>query len=97
MVSGGTQANVRKEGVNRDSTPNRVQSQSNTSQKSRKGFKIISSGTALVAHWLRIRLQGFPGGAVVKNPPANEGTRVRALVWEDPTCRTATKPMRHNY
>ena len=26
-----------------------------------------------------------------------QGTRVRALVWEDPTCRGATKPMRHNY
>ena len=26
-----------------------------------------------------------------------QGTRVRALVREDPTCRGATKPMRHNY
>ena len=26
-----------------------------------------------------------------------QGTRVRALVWEDPTCRGATKPVRHNY
>ena len=26
-----------------------------------------------------------------------QGTRVRALVREDPTCRRATKPMRHNY
>ena len=24
-------------------------------------------------------------------------TRVWALAWEDPTCRGATKPMRHNY
>ena len=24
-------------------------------------------------------------------------TRVRALVWEDPTCHRATKPIRHNY
>ena len=24
-------------------------------------------------------------------------TRVRALVWEDPTCRGATRPMSHNY
>ena len=23
--------------------------------------------------------------------------QVRALVWEDPTCRGATKPVRHNY
>ena len=26
-----------------------------------------------------------------------QGTRVQALVWEDPTCRGATKPVRHNY
>ena len=26
-----------------------------------------------------------------------QGTRVRALVWEDPACHGATKPMRHNY
>ena len=40
----------------------------------------------------------FPGGAVVKNPPANaRRTRVRALVQEDPTCHGATKPMCHNY
>ena len=48
----------------------------------------------------------FPGGPVVKNPPATlwlriclpmQGTRVRALVREDPTCRGATKPVSHNY
>ena len=26
-----------------------------------------------------------------------QGTQVQALVQEDPTCRGATKPMRHNY
>ena len=26
-----------------------------------------------------------------------QGTRVQALVREDPTCRGATKPVRHNY
>ena len=26
-----------------------------------------------------------------------QGTGVRALVQEDPTCRRTTKPMRHNY
>ena len=30
-------------------------------------------GTSLVAQWLRICLPGFPGGAVVKNLPANAG------------------------
>ena len=39
---------------------------------------------SLVAQWLRIRLP-------------MQGTRVRALVREDPTCRRATKLVRHNY
>ena len=38
----------------------------------------------------KIDNQGFPGGAVVKNPPANGGAWVQALVQEDPTCRGAT-------
>ena len=41
-------------------------------------------GASLVVQWLRIRL------------PMQE-PRVRALVWEDPTCRGATKPLSHNY
>ena len=42
------------------------------------------TGTSLVAQWLRIRLP-------------MQGTWVRSLVWEDPTCHGATKPMHHNY
>ena len=30
-------------------------------------------GASLVAQWLRIRLPNFPGGAAVKNLPANAG------------------------
>ena len=41
--------------------------------------------------------EGFPGGAVVENLPANAGDRVHALVWEHPTCRRATRPVSHNY
>ena len=41
-------------------------------------------GASLVAQWLRICLQ-------------MQGTRVRALVWEDPTCRGATRSVSHNY
>ncbi|KAJ8790595.1 hypothetical protein J1605_004568 [Eschrichtius robustus] len=41
-------------------------------------------GTCLVVQWLRIRLP-------------MQGTQVRALVRGDPTCRGATKPVRHNY
>ena len=40
-------------------------------------------GASLVAQWLRIRLP-------------MQGTRVRALVWEDPTCRGAARPVSHN-
>ena len=48
------------------------------------GFLRIMLGTSLVAQWLRIRLP-------------MQGIRVGPLVREDPTCRGATKPMRHNY
>ena len=41
-------------------------------------------GASLVAQWLRVCLP-------------MKGTRVQALVWEDPTCRGATKPVSHNY
>ena len=41
-------------------------------------------GASPVSQWLRIRLP-------------MQGTRVRALVQEDPTCRGATKPVHHNY
>ena len=46
--------------------------------------KICVSGASLVAQWLRICL-------------LMQGTRVRALVWEDPTCRGAAGPVSHNY
>ena len=39
---------------------------------------------SLVAQWLGIHL-------------SMQRTRARALVWEDPTCRGETKPVRHNY
>ena len=46
--------------------------------------KNIILGASLVAQWLRICLP-------------MQGTRVRALVWEDPTYHGATKPVCHNY
>ena len=36
-------------------------------------IKLNIQGTSLVAQWLRIRLPGFPGGAVVESPPAGAG------------------------
>ena len=43
-----------------------------------------NAGTSLVAQWLRVCLP-------------MQGTQVRALVWEDPTCRRAARPVSHNY
>ena len=40
---------------------------------------------------------GFPGGPVVKNCLAAQGTLVQSLVWEDPGCHRATQPMGHKY
>ena len=39
----------------------------------------------------------FPGGAVVKNLPANAGDMGLILVQEDPTWRGTTKSVHHNY
>ncbi|KAJ8779987.1 hypothetical protein J1605_012023 [Eschrichtius robustus] len=50
----------------------------------KKYIKKKKNGASLVAQWLRIRLP-------------MQGTRVQALVQEDPTCCRATKPVRHNY
>ena len=47
-------------------------------------FKNIILGTSLVVQWLRICLP-------------MQGTWVRALVQEEPTCHGATKPVCHNY
>ena len=58
-------------------------------QEEKKGIKGEEDkkwklGASLVAQWLRVCL------------PV-QGTRVRALVWEDPTCHGATRPVSHNY
>ena len=47
-------------------------------------FKKNKAWASLVVQWLRVCL------------PV-QGTRVRALVWEDPTCRGAARPVSHNY
>ena len=44
---------------------------------------ISNPWASLVAQWLRICLP-------------MQGTRVRAPVWEDPTCRGAARPVSHN-
>ena len=47
-------------------------------------FTKIRGWASLVVQWSRVCL------------PV-QGTQVRALVWEDPTCRGAAEPVRHNY
>ena len=54
----------------------------NHSDNSQKN--ILKWGASLVAQWLRVCLP-------------MQGTRVQALVREDPTCRGAARPMSHNY
>ena len=46
-------------------------------------LKRKSQGTSLVAQWLRIHLP-------------MQGAQVPSLVWEDPACCRAAKPMCHN-
>ena len=55
-----------------------------TEQNKEKRMKRNEDRASLVAQWLRICLP-------------MQGTWVRALVWEDPTCRGATGPVSHNY
>ena len=40
--------------------------------------------------------QGFPGGSMVKNLPADAGDTVQSLIWENPTCYGATKTVGHS-
>ena len=47
-------------------------------------FLKVKEGASLVAQWLRIHMP-------------MQGTWVRALVQEDPTCCGAAKPVRHNH
>ena len=58
-----------------------------TSTEIKKHYAIFINNynwASLVAQWLRICLP-------------MQGTRVQALVWEDPTCRGAARPVSHNY
>ena len=48
------------------------------------GSQEMFTGASLVAQWIGVCL-------------TMQGTQVRSLVWEDPTCCGATKPVCHNY
>ena len=49
-----------------------------------RGARELDSWASVVAQWLRIHL-------------AMKGTWVQSLVWEDPTCREASRPVCHDY
>ena len=55
-----------------------------TKKKQRQWHQKILTWTSLVAQWLGVCLP-------------MQGTWVRSLVQEDPTCRGATEPVHHNY
>ena len=59
-------------------------------------MKYMSVGNNLLCNNI-LKIEGFPGGAVVKNPPANAGDTGSIPAQEDPTCSRATKPVHHNY
>ena len=43
---------------------------------------------------IAVLIRSFPGGSVVKNPPADAEDLVPSLVREDPTCHMGTEPVR---
>ena len=55
-----------------------------TSNEIETVIKNLPTWASLLAQWLRICLP-------------MQGTRVQALVWENPTCHGANGPMNHNY
>ena len=63
-------------------------------------YVISKSNCFLVSFWGFIKIQHIGASLVAQRLRIclpMQGTRVRALVWEDPTCRGATKPVCHNY
>ena len=64
--------------------PYRINPRRNTARHILIKLSEIKYRASLVVQWLRICLP-------------MQGTRVRALVWEGPTCHGATGPMSHNY
>ena len=83
-VGAGDRARAKRAGAPRESQLVSFQLWKETNNFELYTSKIIETGTSLVVQWLRICLP-------------MQGTRVRALVREDPTCRGATKPVSHNY
>ena len=62
------------------------------------GYGVAGTGSLQPLRTLRLQIkkekEGFPGGAVVKNPPANARDMGSSPGLE---YHGATKPVRHNY
>ncbi|KAJ8796507.1 hypothetical protein J1605_002104 [Eschrichtius robustus] len=56
---------------------------------------------ALVGGWTAVYVTDLAlkvtASGLRRKPTGPRETRVRALVWEDPTCRGGTRPVSHNY
>ena len=57
---------------------------------------LVSLLIALVFIWLKIYDRDFPGLQWLGIHLPMQGTQIWSLVWEDPTCRRAAKPVHHN-
>ena len=62
-----------------------------------KGLNNTTGIWSCLSAELEVHLVGFPGGTVVKNPPATTGDMGSSPGQEDPTCHGATKAVWHNY
>ena len=57
---------------------------------------VISESTQIMVPIENVA-KDFPGGLWLRIYLSIQESWVQSLVWEDPTCHRATKPMCHNY
>ena len=51
----------------------------------------------VLLHGYRVSKQDFPGGAVVKNPPAKQEPQVQSLGWEDSPREGNGNPLQYSF
>ena len=62
-----------------------------------KMIQNLSNRIEKIQETFKKELEGFPVGQCLRICLPMQGTQVRALVWEDPTCRRAAGTVSHNY
>ena len=62
-----------------------------------KNYSEVSRHTSQNGHPPKLCTQGLPGGPGIKNLPANAGTQMPSLVWEDPIRHRAATLVHHSY